>query len=622
MRKYTPGKSIILVITMAVLSTIFTACGKTATVSETKTEAEPELSVTADEITGETTDETATVRIITTSDIHGKMLPWDYTTDKESLSGSLAQVASAIKDKRNENTVLIELGDSIQGNAADLFLNEDIHPMIKGFNQIGYDVATIGNHEFNFGMGAAKKYIQTQKAKMVLANLYDKDGNRLADPYTIVERNGIRIAIIGVVTPNIISWDKRNLTGYEVTVPSDEVNKAIREIGDNADVFIVAAHMDRGDELEREGSGIESMSKSCPGIDFICAAHGHNAFAANLESGVPATENGADGSTISVSDISLVRKDGKWNVTGISSEIINTESYEADTDIIKMFESYHNYAREDVRTPIGVLQGGALVEENDIIGIPNAVIKSTRLTSFINEVQKYYTDADVSATSILQKDCNMQGGKISKLDVLNIYPFDNILCKLKMNGKQLKKWMEWAASWYKQSTPEDLKISFSEKSRIYMFDVFSGINYEIDISEPVGSRIKNVTWPDGRPLRDDDEFIVATSNYRTNSVLSGVGEIFKPGEELPEVIEAEVRGDLGTIKMLIVDYVLNVKKGNINPLNENNWKITGFTPDPKKQKIIDELIKKGKIRITDSENARMINTVPVTQKTIDEAMNQ
>ena len=622
MREYTPIKSIILVITMAVLSTIFTACGKTATVSETKTEAEPELSVTADEITGETSDETATVRIITTSDIHGKMLPWDYTTDKESLSGSLAQVASAIKDKRNENTVLIELGDSIQGNAADLFLDEDIYPMVKGLNQIGYDVATVGNHEFNFGMDAAKKYIQTQNAKMVLANVYDEDGNRLADPYTIVERNGIRIAIIGVVTPNIIYWDKRNLTGYEVTDPADEVNKAIREIGANADVFIVAAHMDRGDELEREGSGVDSMSKVCPDVDLICAAHGHNAFAANLESGVPATENGEGGSTISVSDISLVRKDGKWDITGISSEIINTESYEADADIIEMLEPYHDYAREDVQTPIGVLQGGALVEENDISGIPNAVIKSTRLTSFINEVQKYYTDADISATAILQKDCNMQGGKISKLDVLNIYPFDNILCKLKMNGKQLKKWMEWAASWYKQSTPEDLKISFSEKSRIYMFDVFSGIDYEIDISEPVGSRIKNVTWPDGRPLRDDDEFIVAASNYRTNSVLTGIGEIFKPGDELPEVIEAEVRGDLGTIKMLIVDYVLNVKKGNINPLNENNWKITGFTPDPKKQKIIDELIKKGKIRITDSENARMINTVPVTQKTIDEAMNQ
>ena len=172
------------------------------------------------------------LQILATSDTHGKFDPWDYAANKADASGSVAQQATAIKQCRTRNTLVVDAGDTIQANSAELFLNDDLHPMIAAMNAIGYDIWTTGNHEYNYGMDVLKKVMGQQKAKVLTGNVYAPDGTPLADGYTIIKKGTVKIGVIGMVTPNIIRWDAKNLEGWKVTNPVDESRRIIDKIKD------------------------------------------------------------------------------------------------------------------------------------------------------------------------------------------------------------------------------------------------------------------------------------------------------------------------------------------------------------------------------------------------------
>lgn len=208
-----------VLIVLAAAAVMAGGCGKaeetTAPAAETSTEE-----------VREETAETMDLQILATSDLHGKFMPWDYALNEESLSGSMAQLASAVKEHRDENTILVDAGDTIQDNSADIFLEDEIHPMVLGMNELDYDVWVTGNHEYNYGMDVLKKVMGQQEAKVLAGNVYDPDGAPLADGYTILEKNGVRVGIIGMVTPNITRWDAMNLEGWTVTDPVEETKKS------------------------------------------------------------------------------------------------------------------------------------------------------------------------------------------------------------------------------------------------------------------------------------------------------------------------------------------------------------------------------------------------------------
>ena len=199
--------------------------------------------------------ETMDLQILATSDLHGKFDPWDYALNEESKSGSMAQIATAVKELRTENTLLVDAGDTIQDNSADLFFDEEIHPMVLAMNEMKYDVWVTGNHVYNFGGDVLKKIISQQKAAVLTGNVKDAEGNPLADGYTIIEKNGVKIGVIGMVTPNITRWDSANLEGWTVTDPVEETKKIISEIKDQTDVLIAVMHMDMNNEYEVKNSG-------------------------------------------------------------------------------------------------------------------------------------------------------------------------------------------------------------------------------------------------------------------------------------------------------------------------------------------------------------------------------
>ena len=548
---------------------------------------------------------TMDLQILATSDTHGKFDPWDYAANKEDTSGSVAQQAAAIKQLRTPDTLVIDAGDTIQGNSSQLFLEDDVHPMMAAMNAIGYDVWVPGNHEYNYGMDVLQKVMAQQKAQVLTGNVYAPDGTPLANSYTILKKRDVRIGLIGMVTPNITRWDAVNLTGWTVTNPVDECRKVIDQIKDQVDVLIGVMHMDTENEYGVYGSGVTDLANACPEFDVIIAAHGHKEIPGEEINGVLVIENKNAGATMSDIHLQLHRKlDGGWKVASRSSESIQIKDYQADPELVALLAPYDERAKADAVIPIGELVGGNMAPDNEIENIPSPMVQDTALLDFINEVQLYYTGAQ------------MREGTIRKCDLTSIYTYENTLYKLQMNGAQLRDYMEWSAAFYKTWQPGDLTIAFDPDTRYYLYDAFAGVNYEIDISQEPGNRIRNLTWPDGTPVADTDSFAIAVNNYRATTQLLIAADIFAPGEAMPQLLEMDVRGDLGGIRELLGEYIQTVKGGVIQPHVDNNWKLVGNNWDPAKHQQAVEMLRAGTLTLPGNEDARTLPSTVITEASL------
>lgn len=560
---------------------------------------------------------TMDLQILATSDTHGKFDPWDYAANKEDTSGSVAQQAAAIKQLRTPDTLVIDAGDTIQGNSSQLFLEDDIHPMMAAMNAIGYDVWVPGNHEYNYGMDVLQKVMAQQNAQVLTGNVYAPDGTPLANSYTILKKRDVRIGLIGMVTPNITRWDAVNLTGWTVTNPVDECRKVIDQIKDQVDVLIGVMHMDTENEYGVYGSGVTDLANACPEFDVIIAAHGHKEIPGEEINGVLVIENKNAGATMSDIHLQLHRKlDGGWKVASRSSESIQIKDYQADPELVALLAPYDERAKADAVIPIGELVGGNMAPDNEIENIPSPMVQDTALLDFINEVQLYYTGAQVSATAMTSMTGQMREGTIRKCDLTSIYTYENTLYKLQMNGAQLRDYMEWSAAFYKTWQPGDLTIAFDPDTRYYLYDAFAGVNYEIDISQEPGNRIRNLTWPDGTPVADTDSFAIAVNNYRATTQLLIAADIFTPGEAMPQLLEMDVRGDLGGIRELLGEYIQTVKGGVIQPHVDNNWKLVGNNWDPAKHQQAVEMLRAGTLTLPGNEDARTLPSTVITEASL------
>ena len=557
---------------------------------------------------------TMDLQILATSDTHGKFDPWDYAANKEDTTGSVAQQATAIKQLRTADTLVIDAGDTIQGNSSQLFLEDDVHPMVAAMNAIGYDVWVTGNHEYNYGMDTLQKIMAEQNAKVLTGNVYAPDGTPLADGYTIVRKKDLKIGLIGMVTPNITRWDAVNLTGWTVTNPVDECRKIIDQIKDQVDVLIGVMHMDTENEYGVYGSGVTDLANACPEFDVIIAAHGHKEIPGEEINGVLVIENKNAGATMSEIHLQLQRQwNGRWKVVGRSSESLQIAEYEADPELVALLAPYDERAKADAVIPIGELRGGNMAPDNEIENIPSPMVQDTALLDFINEVQLYYTGAQVSATAMTSMTGQMREGTIRKCDLTSIYTYENTLYKLQMNGAQLRDYMEWSAAFFKTWQPGDLTIAFDPSTRYYLYDAFEGVNYEIDISQEPGNRILNLTWPDGTPVADTDVFTIAVNNYRATTQLLIAADIFAPGEPLPQMLEMDVRGDLGGIRELLGEYIQTVKGGVIEPKVNNNWKILGNNWDAAKHSEAVARLRNGSLTLPENFDSRTLPSVAITE---------
>ena len=554
------------------------------------------------------------IQILATSDLHGKFYPYDYAINEESKSGSLTQIATAVKKYRTDNTIIVDVGDTIQDNYSEMFFKDKIHPMMLAMNEIGYDIWAIGNHEFNYGVENLKNIMNQSTSKVLIGNLYNPDGTSFADSYTIIEKDGVKIGVIGMCTPNITKWDSVNLKDYIVTDPVEETKKIVKDLRDKVDILIATVHMGEENEYDVPNSGANDLANACPELDLIIAAHEHKLVEETYVNNVLIVENKSSGATMSKVNIVVEKDKFGCKIVDRKAESIKISEYESDKELSKKLAPYNERAKKEANIIIGELIGGNLVPENEIAEIPQAQIEPTSLIDLINEVQMYYTDAQVSSAALFNIDANLEPGKIKKSDTSLIYKYGNTLYKVQMTGKQLKKYIEWSANYYNTYNPKDLTISFNENVRGFNYDMFSGVDYQIDISEKPGNRIKNLKWTKtGKEVKDDEVFVIAVNNYRVNTHLLSYGEIYEEGEELPKVLEIDVNGKIGGVRELIGDYIKNVKGGKITPNNPKNWEIIGNNWDEEKHKKAVQMIREGKIKIPSSQDGRTPNVKSITE---------
>ena len=530
--------------------------------------------------------------IIGTSDTHGNIWGYSYEDMKESTGDGLARVSAYVNQVRSENpnTILVDAGDTIQGTIMtdDLYSKDTAsHPVAAALNYMDYDAWTLGNHEFNFGVDTLKSILEQVDMPVLAANIKNADGSYFTGAgYTIVERGGVKLAVIGVVTPDVPIWDsgKDGIDDAVYEAANVAVGKAIDEIGDQADVIMVSAHMGMYAEFDEEG-GSDSAQKILddnPEIDVLQVAHNH--VVVNEKQGstvIGGVRNG--GRDIARFDLTL---DADNQIIDSSVEIVDMTGVTPSQELREI-----PLVAEAHQKTIDYINGGGSGDEGEggaslgsttarfqpeIRGIPAGRVMDTAVMDLINTVQLENSGADVSAAALFKGTSDLPKGDINYGNIFDIYKFDNTLYRVSVTGAELKAYMEWSAECYNQWQEGDINISFDPEYPDYLYDMFAGVDYEIDLSQPKGQRIQNVMFH-GAPLQDDQELTLAVNNYRYSSALKAQSIISGTKEWESS----------NSIRDMIVAYF--AEHSPVAPEVDHNWKIVGVDlseDDPRRAELV------------------------------------
>ncbi len=530
--------------------------------------------------------------ILGTGDLHGNLYGYDYFLNKEINSG-MAKIATLVKKVRKEkkNVILVDVGDALQGNLTEIFNNEKIHPMIQAMNELNYDAWTLGNHEFNFGLKYLNQAINDSKATVLAGNIY-KGQQRFAKAYQIIEVQGVKIAIIGMITPHVTTWEAgtpENYKGLTFTDPVIETKKVIAELNGKADVLIGVMHLGLEPEYGMKNSGIKAIAEANPELTAIVAGHAHQSLANQKINGVLIVEPGVNGEKVAEIDLKIKKQRQRWVVNAKKSQNYEIKNIKEDPTFLAKFKKYHHRALGEINKVIAKVNGDFLPNREYFPGIPMAQVRDTALIELINKIQLYYTKADLSATALFNNQADLNSGSFKIKDLANIYPHPHTLVAVKTTGKQLKNYMEWSAKFYNQAKPGDITVSFNSNMPGYNYDMFDGLNYELNVAAPEGKRIENLSFK-GRPVTDEMTFTLAMSNYRFENLIK-IG-YFKASDKVYD--STEKNSGQSEIRELIINYLRQIEK--VTPGVDENWKLTGVEFDhPLKDEVL-ESVKAGKIK--------------------------
>jgi 2',3'-cyclic-nucleotide 2'-phosphodiesterase/3'-nucleotidase len=521
------------------------------------------------------------LRLLETSDIHTFDDDYDYFRDRQDETVGLTKVANLIHAARAvaRNSMLFDNGDIIQGNPlADYMALPNnlpmgrLHPTIGAMNLLGYDAATVGNHEFNYGLPFFDAALAGAKFPFVSANFERLDGMPYLPPYLIIDRQMVaedgsmhmlRIGVIGFVTPQIMEWDKAHLQGRVRTIDIvDAANRYVPELRKKVDLLIALSHS--GISTEPRKGGEEEASfylASVPGIDVIFTGHSHRVFPGpdymgldgvdavrGTLNGVPAVMPGFWGSHLGIIDLLLQQNGAAWEVVDFSSTaqpIYRREGHDVislvadDPAINATIEPDHEKTLAWIRQPIGQL--------NRPVNSYFALIGDDASLALVNQAQLWYARPLLAGTQgaglpVLSAAApfkegyaspddyvDLKAGTIAIKDIADLYMYSNTVCAVQVNGEQLRDWLEHSAAVFNQidpsvTTPQPL---LNPRVPSYDFDVISGITYKIDLTQPARHSARGTAKGDahrivdlayrGAPITAEQNFVVVTNNFRADS---------------------------------------------------------------------------------------------------------
>lgn len=511
--------------------------------------------------------ETVRVQVLATTDLHANLLAWDYFAGRPAARG-LAPLATLIREQRrqNPNTILVDNGDTIQGTPLASLHQTAVRegratrpdPMMAAMNALGYDAMAVGNHEFNFGLEVLHRARRQAKFPWLSANTQASPGAPPFDSHVVKTVGPVRVGIFGITTPSIPNWEQpENYQGYTFRDGVEGAREAVAKLrAANVDLVLGLVHAGLGpkDGRSRENMA-DRIAREVPGIDAIVFGHTHNEVADLRIHGVLMTQPGRWGERLSVIDIELEKQGGSWRVTRKSARLIRvTRETRSDPEVARIAEPYHRETEKWLETPVATADVA--------LDAARGRIEDTAIVDAVHAVQLHYAQADVSFTSLFNPRLRIGPGRVTVRQIAALYIYDNELYAVEGTGRTIKDALENAAAYYSQCPDAACSSGpLTNRSRPgYNFDMAQGVHYEIDLTRPVGDRVRNLTYR-GQPVRPDQKFRIAVNNYRAAG--SSGYTMFR---ETPVVWKSN-----RPIRDLVIEYY--AERGRLPAAPDNNWRI-------------------------------------------------
>lgn len=543
-----------------------------------------------------------TVKLIETSDIHGQLFPYDFTNDKPSPN-SLAQIYTYVKQERakgDQHVVLLDNGDILQGQPIVYYYNfvryDTMHVLSSIMNFMNYDAATVGNHDIEAGHPVYDKLNEEFEFPWLAANAVNENtGEPYFEPYKIIDIEGIKIAVLGLITPHIPHWLPKNI--WEGMYFEDMIESAQKWVDiinekENPDLLVGLFHAGvdytygnvTADTYKNENAS-QLVAERVKGFDVIFVGHDHqgwNKLVPNNYNDVVlilGTKGYAATAAEATVQFNYNKELNEWQAT-LYGNIIDPSGFKPDEEFMQKFNYAFEQTKEYVSKPIGKLTRDISAKE--------ALFGDAAFTDLVNKIQLDLTGADISFTAPLSFNAGINEGTIHVRDMFDLYKFENLLYTMELTGQEIKDYMEYTyALWFNEmknendhllnfETDEKGNIKFSERSnspmlsaRYYNFDAAEGINYTVDVSQPFGKRVTINKLDDGNEFDFSRTYKVAVNSYRGNGggghLTKGVG---LSQEELPGRIINSTERDL---RYYLIEWIEQQKV--ISPKTTNNWKV-------------------------------------------------
>lgn len=560
---------------------------------------------------------TVTLKFIETTDVHGMFFPTNYTTGK-AVGGSMARVSSYVKSQRTtygNNLILLDNGDILQGQPTNYYWNfidtQDENIAASVVNYMGYDAQTFGNHDIETGHNCYDKWNREVKCPILAANMINAEtGNPYTNPYKIIEREGVKIAILGMTTPAVPNWLSESLWSgirfEEMVSCTRKWVKTIKE-KENPDLIIGLFHSGLKGGItndEYDENATLAVALRVHGLDAIFYGHDHLSnfgFIRQYEEKTDdypfyfITKDGGPSSAVSLSKtdsvlivnpgsnaynvgeatITLTMQNNKVVSKKITGQLVSMKSMPID-------EEYMNYFADDIRRlqeyttkKIGTFESS--------MNMGDAFFGSSAFIDFIHNIQMKTTGADISFTGPLAINTTINAGTVTTADIFNLYKFENTLYVIQMTGAEIKNYLEMSyGQWTNQmKSSDDHILLFDDKNNernngfknFYgNFDSACGIDYTVDVTKPEGQKVNILKMSNGQPFDTTKMYKVAINSYRGN----GGGELLTKGAGIPkEELKSRIlsQTELGQRHYLTEEIR---KQGSVNPKQNNNWR---FIPE-------------------------------------------
>ena len=528
---------------------------------------------------------TVTLRIVETSDVHGAFFPYNFT-ERRDMSGTMARVSSYIKRQRKEmgnRLILLENGDILQGQPTCYYTNfvatDKPNIAAEVVNYLKYDAQTFGNHDVEVGHKVYDKWIKELDCPTLGANIINTEtGKPYVDPYLIIEREGVRIAILGMLTPAIPNWLHQNLwTGMrfeEMVSCAKRWVKILRE-QEKADVVIGLFHSgwDGGivtDTYDEDAT--QKVAEQVEGLDVIFFGHDHRERNTTVKN-VLCLDPSCNAQKVAVATLQV--SGGK--VISKKGELVDVTKEPLDEDFMRHFQPRIDEVKAFVERKIGLF--------NDNMLSRDAFFGPAAFVDLIHQLQLEHTGADVSFTAPLTFNSEIKAGPVYQSDMFKLYRFENGIYVVRMTGKEIRNFLEMSYDQWVNTmkSPDDHIMLLAPKvagdnqrenfkNFTFNFDSAAGIDYVVDVTKPDGQKVHILQLSNGQPFDENAWYRVAMNSYRGN----GGGELLVRGagiplDSIPQRIEHQSERDQRHYLTEKIE-----REGSITPKSLNNWR---FIPE-------------------------------------------